>query len=121
MVDSTREQYGHWKSLYCTMVTGASRLPHIGSLLEMGMGDSESSQLPGEALEDPLSAVMSPLRILRWSYPYITAMPAMKQRTNPTIATPPLTAPPPPGSLAWTGAFFVSLDMTITFLFLFRK
>jgi hypothetical protein len=44
-------------------------------------------------------------------------MPAMKQRTNPTIATPLLTAPPPSGLLAGTGAFFVSLDMTFTFLF----
>src|SRR5271165_2011938 len=44
-------------------------------------------------------------------------MPAMKQRTNPTIATPLLTAPPPSGLLAGTGAFFVSLDMTFTFFF----
>ena len=28
------------------MVTGASRLPHIGSLLEMGTGDSLSSHAP---------------------------------------------------------------------------
>ena len=42
------------------MVTGASRLPHIGSLLEMGTGESLSSHAPA-ALAPPLSAVISPL------------------------------------------------------------
>ena len=46
IVGSTREQNGHWKSVNWTMVTGASRLPHIGSLLEMGTGESLSSQAP---------------------------------------------------------------------------
>jgi hypothetical protein len=67
IVASTREQYGHWKSLYWTIVTGASRLPHMGSLLEIGTGESLSSHAPGEALEEALSAVISPLRMRRWS------------------------------------------------------
>ncbi len=48
------------------MVTGASRLPHIGSLLETGTGDSLSSHEPAVS-PDPLSAVMSPLWRRFWS------------------------------------------------------
>ncbi len=64
IVGSTREQYGHWKSLYWTMVTGASRLPHIGFLLEMGTGDSLSSHV---ALADSVSAAISPPFSRCWS------------------------------------------------------
>src|SRR5437016_2690228 len=41
-VTTTRPQYGHWKSEKTTIVTSASRLPSIGSLLDTGTGESAS-------------------------------------------------------------------------------
>ena len=49
------------------MVTGASRFPHMGSLLEMGTGESLSSHAPGEPVPSALSAVISPLCRRCWS------------------------------------------------------
>ncbi len=48
IVGSTREQNGHWKSENSTIVTRAVRLPHTGSLLETGIGDSASFQAAAE-------------------------------------------------------------------------
>src|SRR5260370_38789041 len=73
------------------MVTGAPRLPHTGSLLEMGTGDSLSSQAPPAVVA--VSAVISPVRNRCWSYPHMTATPARKQRKKPTMATPVFTPP----------------------------
>ena len=50
-----------------TMVTGASRLPHIGSLLEIGTGESLSSHAPAAALEPDVSAEISPFLRRCWS------------------------------------------------------
>ena len=49
------------------MVMSASRLPTIGSLLEMGTGESLSSQAPPALAVSALSAVISPLRSRCWS------------------------------------------------------
>src|SRR5215469_12755616 len=89
-----------------TTVTGASGLPHIGSLLEMGMGESLSSHVPAAW---PLSAVISPAP-WRCEYPHIKATPARKQRRKPTMATPGLTPPEPSDDTV--GEFLFSSDMT---------
>src|SRR5580698_926903 len=67
------------------MVTGAVFLPHIGSLLDMGMGES-SSDHPPPAAE---SAVAPPPAFIRCaSMPHMSPAPARKQRMKPTTATP---------------------------------
>src|SRR5580692_9162821 len=88
------------------MVTGAERLPHMGSLLEIGMGDSSSAQL---GPEEELSAVIIPPAFMRWaSMPHMRPAPARKQRMNPTTATP--TFIPPPSYPSPTGRSAASLD-----------
>src|SRR5580765_1433393 len=95
-----------------TIVTGAVRLPHVGSLLETGTGESSSLQVPADAT----SALMSPL-FKRWvSYPHMRPAPAMKQRMKPTIATPVFISAPPSrldGGAPRSGAFFGSFDMEV--------
>src|ERR1700733_14137316 len=71
-----------------TTVTGASRFPHVGSLLEMGTGESSSLQVPPPAAEAVESAPISPFLRRCESYPHMRPAPEMKQRMKPTMATP---------------------------------
>ena len=88
IVGSTREQNGHWKSLKSTIVTGAERMPHIGSLDEIGTAASSSLHTAASAASAATSSVaalaIAPLR----STPYISIPPARKQSRKPTMAVP---------------------------------
>ncbi len=44
-----REQKGHWKSANSTIVTGAVRLPQVGSLGSIGTPASASGEVTGGA------------------------------------------------------------------------
>src|SRR5262249_27334377 len=85
MLASTLLQNGHWKSLKSTSVTGASRLPHVGSFDEMGTAASSSLQVPPSS---NASAVMPARAPLDRSIPHISIPPAKNDRRKPTMAVP---------------------------------
>src|SRR5580704_2826520 len=53
IVGSARAQKGHWKSANSTIVTGATRLPHVGSVASIGTPASFSGAAcaPGATAE----------------------------------------------------------------------
>src|SRR5215472_17117075 len=73
------------------MVIGASRLPHIGSLLEQGMGEASSLHVAVSSVSAVMLDAATPCFL---SQAHITSAPAMKQRRKPMMATPTFIPPP---------------------------